>query len=232
MNARATKFRRTQRGVTLTEVLISLLIFSFISTAAVYCLRLGVDARDQMDSASADMRDFQLARALLKEDLAQLVNRRVRDRFGAQQIAPFFGGDGLVGVQRRIGDGALLAAYVRGGWLNPNGAAPRSALQYVEIIFHEGEVLRRTRPFLDEADGAQIRERVLFRGIDEAYTEFSFTSAIGETDWATVWPFTGASFGPPAAMALVIQREGRPAERHLFWIGEFSQEVLSEPEES
>ena len=70
---------RTQSGITLPEVLISLLIFALISSAAVYSLRLGVDARDQLDTATDELRGFQVARSLLKEDICLLYTSDAAD---------------------------------------------------------------------------------------------------------------------------------------------------------
>ena len=217
---------RTQSGITLPEVLISLLILALISSAAVYSLRLGVDARDQLDTATDELRGFQVARSLLKEDMAQLVNRRVRDRFGIAQSASFLGGD--IPTNRRPDEGELLAAYVRGGWINPNGAAPRSALQYVELVFIDDTIVRRARTFLDDAADAQVSERIMFTDVLDAYTAFPITQAGGDIDWVRAWPLPGVSgdttvgAARPLAMALFLQIGERAPERHLFWIGELN----------
>ncbi|NNE40100.1 MAG: type II secretion system minor pseudopilin GspJ [Marinicaulis sp.] len=212
---------KEQRGVTMPEVLISLLILSLIASACVYALRLGVDSRDQLVKTTDELRDLQIARILIKEDLAQFVDRRVRDEFG--NIAPqsFTGGDSL-GRRRDVEEGELLFSFVRGGRLNPNAVEPRSALQYVEYVYLDNAVRRRARDYLDESASSEMTERILFDGLAEARAEFPVADAVGDIDWVREWPVAGRGDGaPPPAAALVLFRPEKDEERHLFWIGEF-----------
>jgi len=210
-----------QRGLSLPEVLIALLVFSVIASTSVYALRLGVDARDQLSAADADLKDLQLARMLIKEDMAQIVLRPVRDEFGETLAAPFWGG-------RRIERGAasrdetILLSFVRAGWINPDARAPRSALQYVEYIQKGDQLIRRARAYLDDAKNAQQIERVLFSDLGGMSIEYLNGEFRGELQWASEWPLSvGAQgAGHPVAIALHIQRQRQGALRQLFWIGE------------
>ena len=184
-------------------------------------MRLGVDSRDQLAKTTDELRDLQIARILIKEDLAQFVDRRVRDEFGNISPQSFTGGDNF-GRRRDVEAGELLFSFVRGGRMNPNAVDPRSALQYVEYVYLDGAVRRRARDYLDESALTEMTERVLFDGLEQARAEFPVADAVGDIDWVSEWPVAGGVEGaPPPAAALVLQRFEKDEERHLFWIGEF-----------
>ena len=211
--------RSGQKGLTLAEVMIALLVFSLIAASSVYALRLGVESRDQLETADSELKRLQLARLLVKEDLAQIVARPARDAFGVQVPAVFQGGQSVFGG-RVEDDEEILMSFVRGGWINPQAIAPRSALQHVEYIFRDGEVIRRARTFVDETQGGEHVERVVFDGLEDAYTEFLIGEVRGELDWAEAWPVGNDGSRPPQAVALVIEEEGVPPLRQLFWLGD------------
>lgn len=208
---------RRQKGFTLPELLVALLIFAFVAAACVYSLRLGVDARDQLAKADDRLAEMQIARAIIREDMLQLVNRPVRDEFGDFAGPAFLGGSELRLRRRAEGETPLLA-FVRRGWTNPESQAPRSTLQYVEYVEKGGALVRRIRPYLDDARNQPEFERALFA--DAADVEISFLAgeARGELDWAQGWPIVTAALFPRAiAVTFTSARFGRLTQR--FWIG-------------
>ena len=210
---------QSQKGVTLPEVMISLLIFALIASASVYALRLGVDSREQLGAADDQLKKLQIARTLIKEDMAQIVSRQVRDEYGGITSAAFAGGQ-TVFAGRAEDDEKILIAFTRGGWLNPRAASPRSALQHVEYVFKGSAVIRRTRVYLDEAPNAETAERVLFDGVEDARAEFLIGEFRGELDWGDVWPTSDQASGPPRAVAITLDRGEETPLRQMFWIGE------------
>lgn len=209
---------RAQKGMTLPEVLIALLVFAAIASTSVYALRLGVDSRDQLAAADEQLKAFQIARALIKEDMAQVVSRNVRDEFGEEQAAPFQGN--LVSFGASVEeDEKTLISFVRSGWRNPNAETPRSTLQFVEYIFTDGALIRRARIYLDETSQSDDMERVLFDGLDEASASFLLGETRGELDWADIWPVSNEG-APPPAVSLTLAWPGRQPLVQLFWIGE------------
>lgn len=209
-----------QAGMTLAEVMVALLVFSLIAASSVYALRLGVESRDQLELADDELKRFQLARLLIKEDLAQVVARPARDEFGVQRSAVFMGGQAVFGGSVED-DEEILLSFVRGGWTNPGAVAPRSAIQHVEYIFRNGALIRRARAFVDEAQNSERFERVIFEDIEDAYAEFLIGETRGELDWAEAWPLGPGGERPPPAVALVIEEADEAAPlRMLFWIGD------------
>ncbi len=210
--------RSRQRGMTLPEVLIALLVFSAIAATSVYALRLGVDSRDQLTRVDDDLKSFQLARTLIKEDMAQVSARIVRDEFGTPRPSAFMGNLTSFGA-RRGDDERVLISFVRDGWLNPGSDSPRSSLQYVEYVFRGRTLLRRYRAYLDEAPRADVGERILFDGLEDARIAFLLNEGRGELNWADIWPVSGVS-GPPPAISLTIVQDDRQPLEQLFWLGQ------------
>ncbi len=208
-----------QRGFTLPEVLVALLIFALIAAASVYALRLGVDSRDQLSESDERLKELQIARLLIKEDFAQITPRPVRDEFGILTPAFFHGGQSL--FLRRPEDGEdVLVSFVRAGWINPNAQSPRSALQYVEYILKDGALIRRARVYLDDASRSERLERVLFDGLESVNIEFLAGEVRRELQWADAWPVAGAQSPPPQAVAITTTDTDGAELRQLFWIGD------------
>lgn len=216
-----TRARRSQRGLTLAEVLIALFILAMIATASVYALRLGVDSRDQLDEFDRDVAGLQISHLIMREDFAQITLRRVRDRFGTPLGGAVFGGQVRFGASRDS-DEEILVSFVRDGWINPEAAAPRSSLQHVEYIFRDGSLIRRARVFLDEVENADANERVMFEGLASAEVEFLTGVSRGELQWADAWPVASGDTSAPRALAITVYESPERSLRQLFWIGEFS----------
>lgn len=208
----------SQKGFTLVEVMISLLIFALIASASVFALRLGVNARDQLDEADGELKALQIARILIKEDLLQVVPRQVRDEFGDLLPAAFVGGQLSVGGRLEDDEDSLIA-FVRGGWVNPGAIEPRSALQHVEYIYRDNTLIRRSRLYLDETENSEVLERVLFKDLVSADVEFLTGEFQGELQWANAWPVSGTAGPPPKAVAIILRLDGDSELRQLFWIG-------------
>jgi general secretion pathway protein J len=210
---------RRQKGFTLPEVLIALLIFALISAASVYALRLGVDSRDQLAAADEKIKELQIARILMKEDFAQVIARPVRDEFGTTAPVSFYGGQ--TGFFRRSANKEkVLVAFSRAGWLNPNARLPRSALQYVEYILKDDTLIRRARIYLDDASRAEKKERVLLDNIQTVKIEYLVGEARGKLQWVDAWPVSGTAASPPRAVAVTTIDARGEELRQFFWIGE------------
>lgn len=210
----------TQKGFSLAEMLVALLIFSAISAASVYVLRLSVDARDQLGVVDRDLALMETARSVIKDDLAQTTLRPVRDEFGSPAGPAFRDGNTGAVAANRNGEKILLA-FVRGGWSNPDWAAPRSSLQYVEYVAVDDTLVRRSRPYLDDARGQPRTERVLLDGLEDIEVEFLAGETNGRFDWTQSWPVQpAAASSPPRAVAMTTRAKRFGEIRQLFWIGD------------
>ena len=211
--------RRAQRGVTIPELLIALLVFAFIASVGVYSVRLAIDGREQLVEADDALREWQLARIIIRQDLAQIVNRSVRDEFGERHAGPFIGGLGFSGRTPVSGETPLVG-FVRGGWANYDPSTPRSTLQYVEYILKDGDILRRTRPYLDDARNQPETDRLLFEEVENVELTFLLGENSRGLEWTEDWP-TGSASAPPQAMRLTFISERFGEMEQLFWLGAF-----------
>jgi general secretion pathway protein J len=211
--------RRRQHGLTLPELLVALLIFAMISGAAVYALRLSVEGREQLTAADGDIRAMQVARLVLKQDLAMVALRTVRDEFGDPYPAPFLGGDGLAFRRPKEGERVLLA-FVRRDWANPGDVAPRSTLQAVEYLVIGDKFVRRVRPYLDDARGQPRIDRALLEGVTNVEIGFYGGTETGAgLSWTALWPAPPATGPAPEAIRLVMTTKRFGEIEQLFWIG-------------
>lgn len=211
--------KRREKGFTLPELLVALVVFAMIAAASVYALRLGVEARDQLGEADKRLAEFETARRLIRDDMTQLRPRTVRDEYGAPAGPVFEGGEAL---RRRspVEGEKLLLAFVRGGWANSQASAPRSTLQYVEYVEKNGAILRRVRGYLDDARGQRRVDRALFRDARAVEMSFLAGEARGALDWRPGWPFGGGAFPRAIRLRFDTSRYGRLEQ--LFWIGDIA----------
>ncbi len=214
--------KQRQQGLTLIELLVALFIFALISGAGVYALRLATEGQAQLALADDQLREWQLARIIIKEDLAQLAPRVVRDDTGARQAGPFVGGLAFENRNPIAGETPLMG-FVRRGWANPEDRQPRSTLQYVEYILKADELVRRVRPYLDDAPGQPRADRVLFTGLLRAEMTFLANETTTGLQWADVWPATTGGGGfAPRAVRLEVDKERLGVVEQLFWIGDYN----------
>ncbi len=223
---------RQMRGFTLIEVVIALFIFSLIASGTIYALRLGIDAERQLTSADGKLRNSQVMRTLIKEDLAQLLQRSARDEFGNPVLLGFQGGLSA-NSDNRDAETEILMRFVRNGWTNPGYREPRASIQYVEYLVRDETLIRRTRPFVDAARDLPTEDRPLQTGITDVEIAFVNGFGNGELLWADRWPVIPAAAipilqdlgntgeAPPRALRLTLDSVRTGPVEHLFWIGEF-----------
>jgi len=214
--------RRHQRGVTLPELLISLLIFAMISGVAVYALRLTVEGRDQLGLADTAIREMQVARLVIREDLLQAVARVTRDEFGNTSPGAFLGGKGLAFRPPKDGE-TMLMAFVRAGWENPDNIAPRSTLQAVEYVLVGDALVRRTRPYLDDARGQPRSDRTLISSVETASVGFFAGESSAGIQWAEIWPSPQLRSPIPAGVKITLKTKRLGEFDQLFYLGEVGQ---------
>jgi general secretion pathway protein J len=184
----------TQRGLTLVEMLISLTIFSAVAATSVAVLRLGVDSDAQLQDVSDRVSQFQVARSLLKSDLAQVVPRVVRDVDGNNLPGPMVGGNYIRGSARTNDAGEeLLIAMVRNGRDNPQALYPRSTLQYVEYLVSENQLLRRSTAYTDVQTNTPVSTRVLLGNVEDVSVRF-----LDGRTWRTQWQSRPQDIAPDA----------------------------------
>jgi len=193
--------RAAERGFTLVEVMIALLIFSMLAVAGVailsFSVRAGAATGARLDDAAALNRTL----SVLSADLAQAVGRPSRDEAGTVQTA--FAGESSGAV-------APMLRLVRGGWSNLD-ALPRPGLQKVWYQVERGALERIAFPQIDGA--APLAPAVLMTGVREVRLRYRIAGA-----WSDRWDGT-AGAPLPQAMELVLVRSDGTTWRRLFLVG-------------
>lgn len=194
-------------GFSLVEMLVALFIFAVLSAAGVAIVNYGIDAKAATAEATDRLRDVQLARAMLKADLAQPVLRPVRDAYGDARLPAFSGG------VTRQGDGTLMS-FVRGGWANPGQAESRGSVQFVQYVLEGDRLIRRARPRLDATVNTPEEERVLIDGVRNVEVRF-FKGGVWSDRYGTG---QRGQAGLPEAVALDMEVEGFGRLTQLFLV--------------
>ncbi|GAO38679.1 general secretion pathway protein J [Sphingomonas changbaiensis NBRC 104936] len=185
-----------QRGFTLVEMLVALLIFGMIAAAGVGLLRFSVDAQAATKTRLEAMASERRIEALIASDTGQAVPRVTRNQAG-DAVQAFDGGAG----------GFTL---VRAG-LDPLDDPARPSLQKVAYAFEGGRLTRQTWPMLDGTEpGAPVTlaDRV-------AAVTLRYRSKDG---WREVWDPIRPDLLPRAVEMIVRPVQG-PEMRYLFLVG-------------
>lgn len=189
-----------ERGFTLVEVLVALLIFSILASAGVALLSFSVRAQAVTGAKLDDLGALQRTLAVLSADLAQARDRPVRNGAGTT-LPAFLGTDG---------SGQPAVQLVRGGWTNldaqPRAGAQRVAYQLVGTTLQriawprlDGAAPLPAAPLLDHVAGVSLRYR--YRGA-----------------WSDRWDGAGG-VALPQALELRVRRDTGVEYRQLFLVG-------------
>ncbi len=191
-------------GFTLVEMLVALFAFSLLTGAAVALIGFSLNSKDALSEVSGDIRDLQVARAIMKADFAQVVLRPVRGEFGEFSRFAFEGG-----VRP---PGESLVAFVRRGRVNPMGAETRSSLQHVEYVLKDRNMVRRTRSRLDLASKTPIQSTPLIGNVDDVTVSF-----LSNGIWSGQWRAQkNGSISLPDAVAIEVNIAGIGNVRQVF----------------
>lgn len=188
--------RSTEHGFTLVEVMIALLIFGMIAAAGVAMLSFSIRAQAAAGKRLDELGAVERLSSILGADLAQAVDRPMRDERGL--LLPALTGTGTT------------LQFVRGGWGNIDGA-PRASLQKVEYRL-DGEAIERIGyPMLDGAE--PYAPGAMIDGVKAITLRYRFQGA-----WSERWDGTqGAPL--PQAVELVVTRRDGIVLRQLFLTG-------------
>ena len=188
--------RAAERGFTLVEVMVALMIFGMIAAAGVAILSFSIRAQaasaTRLDDGAAIARTI----AALSADLAQATPRAARDEGGT--LRPAFVGE------------ATAMSLVRGGWTNID-ANPRASAQKVAWRLDGTNLVRVGYPQLDGA--APLSTTPMLTNVGAARLRYRFAGA-----WSDRWD--GANGVPlPQAAELTLRRADGTTYRATFLVG-------------
>lgn len=141
--------RCRQRGFTLIEVMLAMLITAFIALMAYNGLSAAVSAAEGVETQTQRLVDIQLPFTVLERDLRHAVLRPIVDEYDTPQPA-LAGGE----LER------FLLRLTRRGRANPTNA-PRGDLQRVRYVLENRELWRESWGVLDRTDDTAGFQRTL-----------------------------------------------------------------------
>ena len=189
------------RGFTLIEMMVALLIFSILASAGISLLSFAVKAQAVAGAKLDDIGALDRLGSAMAADLAQAVPRATRNEAG-DRLPAFTGAGGS-------GETPMLR-LVRGGWANVDGAA-RPGEQKVEYRLVDGTVERVAYPMLDGA--APLPAAPMLSRVAQVTLRYRYKGA-----WSARWE--GRPDAPlPDALEIGLTRPDGVVFRELFVVG-------------
>ncbi|ACT59148.1 type II secretion system minor pseudopilin GspJ [Hirschia baltica] len=196
-----------EAGFTLIEVMVATFIMGVLSVMGLVMLDDTLSSKETLEYVLEEVQDIEQARAIIKNDLAQIVSRTARDEFGFKAESVFVGGADL--------DNVSLMSFVRNGNEMPGLTAASSSLQHVEYRFENGVLSRRTRSRVDAATDTPILERELLTNLASAQIEF-YDGLLWTDKWIGQMSASNA-IPAPAAVGLILHSARYGPVRMLFY---------------
>ena len=197
-------------GFTLVELLVALLVFAIMATAAYSGLHHVLLTRAAVEQQNRRLAAVQMAVFRIEQDIQQAVPRGIRDEYGDPQPA--------------LRGGALLneaLILTRTGWDNPLGQM-RANVQRVAYRLQEGRLWRLHWEVLDRGGRLMPRETLLLEQVQGFETRFLDQAGEWRSDWPLLMPdghSHDAAFNPdqlPQAVEVTLTLEDWGAIRRLF----------------
>lgn len=181
--------KRAQRGFTLVEILVAVLIAAILAAMAFGAVGEALENRERIRANGARVTALQVAIRTLVQDFSQLEARPVRQPLGDGFLPALVSGAG----------GSTQVSFTRGGWANPAGVQ-RSTLQRVRYELRDGVLFRDHWLTLD----AQLLPEPVPRRLLEGVQAFRLRFMNDGRQWQETWP-------PPPIGG------GAPTEREQRW---------------
>lgn len=168
---------RNEDGFTLLETLIAVGLFALVGVMGVSLLSSHVTSQRQLDQSEKFLFTVQQARALLQTDLESAVKRPVRDIYGTNSTAVFQG--------YPVNRPEVIFTFVRGGYMGAFLSEDQPAIQRVEYVLKEGQLIRKSYRLPDATEKTKVSEQVIFDGVEALSARFHAGDRWVE-DWGTL----------------------------------------------
>ncbi len=193
-----------QGGFTLLEMLVAIAIFASLSLGAYQVLQGVLTSDEVAKRKEARLNELQLAFTLLERDITQMVPRSGRIDGENNKVllaASRFG--------QQSDDWGM--AFMRSGWLNPDGMLPRSHLQRVGWRLKDQKLERLSYLYPDPVIGTEPRIQPVLTGVT-AFRLYFF----GKGNWKEEWTQRSVL---PHGLAVELDLEDYGTIRRQFLIG-------------
>ena len=200
---------RTQRGLTLIELVIAIGVFALFSAMAYGALDRIMSQRDRLESEQLFWRTLSLVFLRMEEDLAQARPRSIRDIDGT--LLPPLRGQPT--DTRALAEPTL--EFTRGGVIDLS-VGGNSVLQRVGYRLQDNNLMRLSWSVLDRGPQSKATETVLLKGVEAFSARF-----LGPNDeWLEQWPVEGVANELPRGLELTLQLKDRGEFTRSFVIND------------
>ena len=194
---------KSQRGFTLIEILIALVIFAIAGIMAAMSLHTMIRAHTKLKKTDHALTQLEMTMTLMRRDFSQVINRPVTDSNGVQQPAFLAPGVGEIELTRT-------------GVMNPLQVSRQSNMQRVGYVLENGALKRLTWGALDEPPQMRAEREVLLDDVDSL--QWQFVESNGKT--TSVCPSTDVLtqlVAPlPIAVLVVMQLKNSGVVQGVF----------------
>lgn len=144
-----------EKGFTLLEILIALLIFAVLATLTSTAMYHVFTTRTRVNEKADRLMALQLTMLTLQRDIEQITPRSIR---GNEQhaFAP------LIGLPNYL-------EFTREGFPNPGMLEKRSTLKRMALLCQKDQLIRRTWSVLDTPAREKFRDKVLLDGLTHCH---------------------------------------------------------------
>ncbi len=171
---------KAQRGFTLIEILVAVMIAAILAVMSFGAMREALDHRAVIRARTQRLAALQSTMRSLVQDLSQMQPRPVRDTVGDTYQPALLGATAA----------SPEIVFTRAGWSNPAGTQ-RSTLQRVRYALRDGVLYRDYWTVLDaQLDPLPVSIKVL-----DDVTDFQVRYMDDGRNWQTSWPPVSATTG-------------------------------------
>ncbi|OOF09868.1 type II secretion system protein GspJ [Salinivibrio sp. PR5] len=158
---------RAEKGFTLLEVLLALVVFASISLTAYQVLQTVQRSDEQSRQVGETLQQLQRALVIMDSDFRQMAARRQRmdGQAPSEQL--------LTAGKEVLGGDAMGVRFTRTGWINPQYRFPRSEVVAVGYRQRDGKLERLRWRYPDQAAGEQPAVMTLLDDIDDLTFRFN-----------------------------------------------------------
>lgn len=199
---------KENKGYTLVEVLVALLIFSIFVGLTAAALNNALITRESVSGRAVKFIKVQNALTIMRRDFFQVINRTVRNEKNQVEPALFFSSNGdKTGITLTVA-----------GMTNPNASQKRSELQRIGYFFKNGIFVRRSWQSLDRVND-NFSDRILLSHVRTIKWEF-----VGQNNkFYDRWPpLSGEINSLPRGVKITIVFDNDKMLSRLFVIDEVS----------
>lgn len=183
---------KKSRGFTLIEILVALMIFAIMGVLAAMSLHTIIRTHAQLKKSDHALLQLQITMTLLRRDISEVINRKVRDSNDDQE--PAF-----------LAKGGSSIVFTRTGLFNPFNTSQQSNMQRVGYELRGNNLVRLTWDVLDQPPKAEPESQILLSNVKSMRWQFIAENGRKSQSWP---PATGTN----------MQRENSPLPKVVLLV--------------